>query len=146
MHSLDQILHKRMLVSATPDENVLAVARRMVSSDVGAVVVVAAGNVAGIFGGAFLFPRLVVALPQPPPTTVGEVMTREVVTAQLHDRTGTCEEKMRRAACRHLPVLAGGRVIAMLSMRDLLQDDLEEQVAENQLLRAYIYQTPLVRP
>jgi len=47
-----------------------------------------------------------------------------------------------RCGCRHLPVLAGSRVITMLSMRDLLQDDLEEQLEENQQLRAYLHQVP----
>ena len=57
--------------------------------------------------------------------------------------TGECEEKMRRAGCRHLPVIAEGRVVGMLSMRDLLTDEIREAVEENRALRAYLHQSPL---
>ena len=49
---------------------------------------------------------------------------------------------MQRAGCRHLPVLAHGHVIAMISIRDLLWDEIEEQVEEIRQLRAYVWQTP----
>lgn len=143
MHTLDQVLHKRTLVSAAPDEPVLDVARRMADSRVGCLVVLEGRRLVGVFSERDLMVRVVVAGRDPARTPLGEVMTRDVVTAQLTDRTGACEEKMRRAGCRHLPVLAGSRVISMLSMRDLLQDDLEEQQAENQQLRAYLHQTPV---
>lgn len=146
MHTLDQVLHKRTLVSAAPHEMVLDAARRMAECHVGAIAVLEGDRLAGIFTERDLMRRVVVAGRDPATTPVREVMTREVVTARLSERTGSCEEKMRKAGCRHLPVLAEGRVIAMLSMRDLLQDDLEEQLAENQELRAYIHQAPLVPP
>jgi CBS domain-containing protein len=75
-------------------------------------------------------------------TRVEEVMTRDVVTADLHESRDACLQKMQRRGCRHLPVLAEDRVIAMLSMRDLLRDEIEEQVEEIRHLRAYVYQTP----
>jgi hypothetical protein len=37
-------------------------------------------------------------------------------------------------------VVAEGRVIAMISMRDLLSDEIEEQVEEIRGLRAYLHQ------
>jgi CBS domain-containing protein len=47
---------------------------------------------------------------------------------------------MRSRGCRHLPVVSEGRVIAMISMRDLMRDEIEEQVEEIRELRAYIHQ------
>jgi len=49
---------------------------------------------------------------------------------------------MKKAGCRHLPVLTEGRVIGMISMRDLLRDEIEEQEEEIRHLRAYLYQQP----
>jgi hypothetical protein len=40
-------------------------------------------------------------------------------------------------------VIEDDEVVAMLSMRDLLRDEIEEQVEEIQSLRAYIHQAPL---
>ena len=69
-------------------------------------------------------------------------MTHDVVTAGLDDTVAACIEKMRAAGCRHLPVVYQGRVISMLSMRDLLRDEIEEQTEEIRSLRAYIHQAP----
>jgi CBS domain-containing protein len=66
-------------------------------------------------------------------------MTTEVTTAKLDERVERCLEKMRGRGCRHLPVVTEGRVIAMISMRDLMRDEIEEQVAEIRELRAYIH-------
>ena len=70
-------------------------------------------------------------------------MTREVLTATPEDTRSECLERMRGGRCRHLPVLERGRLIAVLSMRDLLRDEIEEQHEEIQGLRAYLHQTPI---
>lgn len=143
MHSVEQVLRVRSVVSAEPDERVLVVAERMAERGVGAIPVLRDGRLVGIFSERDLMTRVVVARRDPEAVPVGEVMTTGVVTASLADRTGECEEKMRRAGCRHLPVLAEGRVIGVLSMRDLLQDEIREAVEENRALRAYLHQSPL---
>jgi len=143
MHTLQQVLQKRVLVTAGPHESTLDAVRRMTDQRVGAIVILDHEQLVGIFSERDLMTRIVVAGRDAATTPVGDVMTREVVTARLSDRTGECEEKMRRAGCRHLPITLDGRVVAMLSMRDLLRDEIEEQVAENRELRAYIQQVPL---
>jgi CBS domain-containing protein len=70
-------------------------------------------------------------------------MTHEVVTAGLDESVERSLQKMQRAGCRHLPVVHDGRVISMLSMRDLLRDEIEEQGEEIRHLRAYIQQAPI---
>ena len=70
-------------------------------------------------------------------------MTHEVLTAAPDDTRSECLERMRGARCRHLPVLERGRLIAVLSMRDLLRDEIEEQDEEIRGLRAYLHQTPI---
>ena len=143
MHTLQHVLRTRSLVVAHPDETVLDVARRMTDQRVGAVVVLEGDALVGIFSDRDLMTRVIVPGHDPARTRVSSVMTPDVVTASITAPTRECESKMRRAGCRHLPVLADGRVIAMLSMRDLLLDELEEQGAEIRELRAYIHQTPV---
>lgn len=143
MHTLQNLFQRRALVSAAPDHSVLQVAQRMVESRVGCIVILDGDRLVGVFSERDLMTRVVVPGREPSATPVSEVMTREVVTARLSDRVDRCEEKMRRAGCRHLPVLADGRVIAMLSMRDLLRDELDEHLAENRELRAYLHQLPV---
>jgi len=107
---------------------------------VGAIPILEGETLVGIFSERDLMTRVVVRGRDPAATRVEKVMTREVVTATFSESTRHCEEKMRRAGCRHLPVLAEGRLLAMLSMRDLLRDEIEEQAQENRELRAYLHQ------
>jgi CBS domain-containing protein len=143
MHVLAQVVRSRGLVSARPHESALDAARRMSEAQVGALVVLDGDVLVGIFSERDLMTRVVVARRDPSETPVSAVMTREVVTAELEDRVDACEEKMRRTGCRHLPVLARGRVVGMISMRDLLSDELEEERHEIRELRAYLHQIPV---
>ncbi|HTY18752.1 MAG TPA: CBS domain-containing protein [Myxococcota bacterium] len=143
MHTLEQVLRHRNLLAAQPGEPVLDVLHRMTLAKVGAVTVLAGERLVGVFSERDLMTRVVVAGLDPAATPVDAVMTRDVITAELHETRDQCLEKMQRRGCRHLPVMAAGRVIAMLSMRDLLRDEIEEQIEEIRHLRAYVHQTPL---
>jgi CBS domain-containing protein len=54
-------------------------------------------------------------------------MTREVVTVDSSHTYGDCLRLMHQHGIRHLPVVDGSNVIAVLSIRDLLR----EAVAHN---------------
>lgn len=142
MHTLEKILRRKNLVTAPPAFSVLEVARRMKEARVGALPILDGERLVGVFSERDLMTRVVVAGRDPGATPVGEVMTRDVVTAKVGETRDQCLEKMQRAGCRHLPVLADGHLIAMVSMRDLLWDEIEEQVEEIEHLRAYVYQSP----
>jgi CBS domain-containing protein len=144
MHSLSQVLQTRGLVVARPGESVLRLSRRMSDGNVGAAVVLDEGRLVGIFSERDLMTRVVVVGRDAATTPVSAVMTREVVTADIADPTREAEAKMRRYGCRHLPVCRGADVVGMLSMRDLLRDELKEQGEEIRELRAYLHQAPLV--
>ena len=142
MHTLAQIFRARALVSARPSESALDVSRRMCEQGVGAIIVLDGERLVGIFSERDLMTRVVVAGRDPRLTRVVEVMTHDVITAGLDESVDRCLQKMQRAGCRHLPVVHDGRVISMLSMRDLLRDEIEEQGEEIRHLRAYIQQAP----
>ena len=137
MHTLRNLIQRLDIVSATPSQSVREVAELMTRARVGAIPVVEGERLVGLFPERDLLTRVVVADRDPRETRVSEVMTHEVVTAQLDDPVGRCVETMRRTGCRHLPVVHDGRAIAMLSMRDLLRDEVRELVEELQLLRPH---------
>jgi hypothetical protein len=49
---------------------------------------------------------------------------------------------MDGANIRHLPVVSGGRLLSMLSIRDLMRVDMEHKGAEIRYLQEYLYQVP----
>ena len=143
MHRLRHVFERRDVVTAPPGASVYEVAATMTAANVGAIPIIEQERLVGIFSERDLMTRVVVPRRDPEQTIVAHVMTRPVVTATLEDHVDFCIEKMRTAGCRHLPVIAGERVIGMLSMRDLLRDELEERTHENHQLRAYLHQTPV---
>lgn len=53
------------------------------------------------------------------PTTVREVMTTEVVTIGANDSIGAALERMRAGGFRRLPVIEDGRLVGIITDRDL---------------------------
>ncbi len=58
-------------------------------------------------------------------TPVEAIMTREVVSVDLASTIPECMALMNRHAIRHLPVIDGGAVVGVLSVRDLLKEIVE---------------------
>jgi CBS domain-containing protein len=78
----------------------------------------------------------------PDATRVGDVMTRDLVVSEAGESHEDGVRKMKQAGCRHLPVVEGGQLIGIVSLRDLLQVDLSEKDEEIRWLNAYIHYTP----
>jgi CBS domain-containing protein len=69
---------------------------------------------------------------------VGEVMTRQVVTARPRDTVESAMARMTDRRIRHLPVLEGGRLVGVVSIGDLVKWRLADAVAEVEAIRSYI--------
>lgn len=145
MHTIRQLLRPAHLVVTPPEAPVLSVILLMADARVGAIPVVDGDDhIVGIFSERDLMLRVVIPGRDPSLVTVGEVMTPDVVVATPDTLRSSAIETMRRHGCRHLPVVRpDGTVVAVLSMRDLLRDEIEEQHEEIRELRAYIHQSPI---
>ena len=142
MHTIRRVLRRRNVVHTIAEATVYETAQRMTEAGIGAIPVVEGERLVGVFSERDLMTRVLVPGRDPRTVRVAEVMTRDVVTAGLGDTRETALAKMRRAGCRHLPVINEGRMVGMLSMRDLLRDEIVEQGVEIRSLRAYLYQQP----
>lgn len=119
------------MISAAPDESILAVADRMARNSVGAVVVLDGARVVGIFSERDLLTRVIGKGRDLSSTRVGDVATREVVTIDAEQPVRSVVEAFRTHRFRHLPVVRAGRAVGILSTRDFLAfvvDGLEEYV------------------
>jgi CBS domain-containing protein len=72
-------------------------------------------------------------------TKIDEVMTRGVILMEAHDSYEDCLKIMRQEGIRHIPVRDGEKLIGVVSMRDLMQEDVEEKRQEIENLNTYIY-------
>jgi CBS domain-containing protein len=113
-----EALMKRELVGVEPGVSVADAVRRMREARVGAVLLLEQGRLTGIFSERDLATRVVAEGRSPDTTQVGEVATRPVVTVPAGASLRQCAETLRDKGVRHLPVVAGGKPVGILSARD----------------------------
>jgi CBS domain-containing protein len=121
---------------------VLETVRAMVEHNIGAVPVLHNGKLVGIFSERDLMKRVVAEGRDPRTTSLAEVMTDDPLTISLNEELGNCMSVMRRNNFRHLPVCHEGNLVAMISLRDILLQDLTDKDDEVRMMRAYIHSVP----
>ena len=67
-------------------------------------------------------------------TPVAEVMTRKVMTCSRHDKVDDIMQRMTEGKLRHLPVVEEGRLIGVVSIRDVVKLRLEEMERDSTVL------------
>lgn len=70
--------------------------------------------------------------------TVGEVMTRNIVTARAHETLETAMDRMTDRRIRHLPVVESGRLLGVVSIGDLVKWRIAEAQSEVDAVRSFI--------
>lgn len=69
---------------------------------------------------------------------VAELMTKDVTCCSLDDTVDSAMALMTERRFRHLPVRSGGKIVAMISIGDVVKKKVEEAESEAQSLREYI--------
>jgi len=132
-------LSHRPPVVVSPETTVLAAVELMSKQRVGAVGVVENDKLVGIFTERDLMERVVLKVRPPASTRVGDVMTSPVASVRADGKPAQALETMIDRHIRHLPVTDdSNRVLGVLSIRNLLQDQLERARGEADSLEAFI--------
>lgn len=139
MARISQILSDRELYHVEPSQTVLDVAAKMAELRVGAILVLEDGALRGIFSERDLLRRVLVDGRDPRTVTVAQVMTASPATVDESATADEAMEIMHQHGCRHLPVMRNGRVVQLVSMRDLMYFDLERKAEEIRHMRDYIH-------
>lgn len=142
MKHIAEIIEGRPLIHADGSETVREVARRMSDRNVGAVAVLDAGKLVGVFSERDLMKRVVAEGLNPEKTLVENVMTKDLVVGQPADDVDAALQKMHAVGCRHLPVVDAGNLIGMISLRDLLEIDDDTQRKRASFLRELVTYSP----
>jgi CBS domain-containing protein len=142
MPCIKDLVAKQATYCADVEQTVLDVACAMVERNIGAVPVLEAGRLVGIFSERDLMRRVVVEGRDPRQTRLRDVMTSDPLTVAPQEDTEQCRLLMHRHGFRHLPVCADTQLVGMISLRDILLRDLDERDEEVRMMRAYIHSTP----
>ncbi len=142
MKRISELVENRPVYSVPLGATVAEAVAYMAERRVGAVSVLDGEQLVGIFSERDLLKRVVAAGRDPRHTPLAEVVTRDPLVADANESPAACLERMQQARIRHLPVFSAGRLLGLVTMRDLLLADLEEKGDEVRLMRAYISFTP----
>lgn len=69
---------------------------------------------------------------------VGDGMTEKLIVAQMNDELSNVMSAMIQADIRHMPVLSEGRLVGLLSIRDIIQQYVGSLKAELHYFQDYV--------
>jgi CBS domain-containing protein len=146
MKTAKDILAGREPYFVTVGTTVHEAIRFMAEKNIGAVAVVnhaAERRLRGIFSERDLLKRVTLAGLDTRQTIIDEVMTKNVAVCGTGDSSQRCQQTMKQIKSRHLPVVDGDRLVGMISLRDILEMDIQEKEEELRMMNAYIHDMPV---
>ncbi|MFO1390095.1 CBS domain-containing protein [Cellvibrio sp.] len=131
--SSDSTIH-----TISPDSTVWDAIKLMTDKGVGALLVTESNKLVGIISERDYMRKVALMGRASQTTQVREIMTPEPFTVSPDQSTEVCMQLMTEKRIRHLPVVDKGKILAMLSIRDLLENIMEEQKHLIEQLEQYI--------
>jgi len=96
------------------------VLKHMVDESIGCVMVVDDGQLKGIFSERDALIKLNAEVGQFVDRPISSVMTSDPITLDAKDRIAFALHKMHVGGYRHLPILSDGKLVGVISIRDIL--------------------------
>lgn len=128
----------RRVFSIAPEASVYAAIEQMAERGIGALVVLDHERLAGVISERDYTRKVILAGRSSRETEVGEIMSTDLVTVTPTDGVNHCLRVMTEHRVRHLPVVADGMVVGVLSIGDLVKQVIAEQGDTIDHLQSYI--------
>lgn len=139
MITIRDVIRDREPYSVRENVTVLEAAEYMAKRKVGGVCVLDEdGRLIGLLTERDLLNSIVLPRLDPANLPVSEAMSKVQAVIETTDAPHEALERMELIGRRHLPVVEGERWVGMLSMRDILRVEVNEQGDELKLLHEYI--------
>jgi CBS domain-containing protein len=129
----------------TPDTTVYDALVLMAEKNCGALVVLEAGKLAGIFSERDYARKIILKGKASKDTAVEEIMSTEVFFVHPEQSIEECMALMTHKRIRHLPVLEDGKLVGIISIGDVVKAVISEQEFTIKQLESYITGSPVVK-
>jgi len=141
MHTVRSILQQKgpQVHKIDQQASVLDAARLMNERRIGALVVTRGEHVVGIFTERDILNRVVAPQRNPAETPVCDVMSSPVACCAPDTTRAECSTVMKSRRIRHLPVVEGDRLVGIVSIGDILEDEGAEQQETIRYLYEYMH-------
>jgi CBS domain-containing protein len=130
------------IFSMAPDGRLSDAVGVMVKNDIGSLVVMDGGRMAGMLTFREVLKALHAHGGNLAELTIREVMIADPVSGNPEDSLDHLREVMTRQHVRYLPVLEGGRLLGVISFHDVAKSVIKQTSFENRLLKRYIKNRP----
>lgn len=121
------------------DATVLDAARVMNERHIGSLVVTQGDKAVGIFTERDILCRVVAVEMSPSTTAVRDVMTSPMAVCRRDTPLSVCQSIMHAKRIRHLPVVEEGRLYGLISTKDLINTEVEDQQHHIEYLHEYMH-------
>ena len=137
---ISSLLHHKgtALWQISPEATVFDAIKLMAEKNIGSLLVMSHGILAGIFTERDYTRKIALAGKTSKQTLVKEILSRKVVTATPNYSVEECMRLMTENRVRHLPVLQNGEVIGIVSIGDLVNWIISAQDATIAQMEQYI--------
>lgn len=126
----------QQLATCRPEDSLQTVATLLTTKGVGALPVCnESSDMVGIISERDLVTAFAQRSGEAGALRVRDVMTTNVISCSPKDSLDEARAVLKKHHFRHLPVLQSGKIMGILSIRDLLETHLEETVLEVNVLR-----------
>lgn len=122
----------------SPSDTVLKALQVLAEAQVGALVVLNQGQLAGIISERDYARKVALRGKTSLETTVADIMVTEVISVTSEHTVDQCMALMSDRRIRHLPVVDGDKVVGMVSIGDLVKNIVETQKITIEHLEQYI--------
>jgi CBS domain-containing protein len=130
------------LLSVEPSESATQAVRTMAEQNLGSLVVLERGRMVGMLTFHEVMEALAARGGVLGELEVGEIMERDPVSARPEMEVDDLRRTMLESGARYLPVLQDGKLLGVISFRDVAKAVLEAQDLENKMLKGYLKESP----
>src|SRR3954463_10925103 len=130
------------LLSIEPSGKVVDAVNTMAKENLGSLVVMEQGRMVGMLTFHELLRALASRGGQLGDLKVKEIMENDPVTATPEMEVNALRRTMLESSARYLPVMQDGKLLGVISFRDVAKAVHEEQDFENKMLKGYIKNWP----
>jgi CBS domain-containing protein len=124
--------------SVDVEEPVLEAIQIMADRQIGALPVTRNGELAGIISERDYARKVILLGRSSAETQVWEIMSSPVITVSPNEDVRQCMQLMTEKRIRHLPVVADGQMVGVISIGDLVRAVIEEQDQTIEQLERFI--------
>ena len=130
------------LLSIEPSGRVVDAVATMAKENLGSLVVLEQGRMTGMLTFHELLRAIAARGGVLGELKVSEIMVKNPVTATPDMQVNDLRRTMIESGARYLPVMQDGKLLGVISFRDVAKAVLEEQDFENKMLKGYIKNWP----